>query len=170
MSICLTLSEQLDQEIHDKGIILEIASDMPEKFEAYYDNAYGVPNPYITINANVKSERARNALKAHELGHHENCICDLLSAPKWIRQKYETLADRWKLQRIMPIEKLIRAFDLGNTTPIALSDYLEIPIEDIFSGIALYYQIYGAELQYGQYTIYWDPFNIKRDRRRRSAY
>jgi len=146
MSICLTLSEQLDQEIHDKGIILEIASDMPEKFEAYYDNAYGVPNPYITINANVKSERARNALKAHELGHHENCICDLLSAPKWIRQKYETLADRWKLQRIMPIEKLIRAF------------------------IALYYQIYGAELQYGQYTIYWDPFNIKRDRRRRSAY
>jgi len=167
MSVCLTLSEQLDQEIYDKGIILEIASDMPEKFEAYYDNAYGVPNPYITINASVKTERERNALKAHELGHHEGCICDLLTAPKWIRQRYETLADRWKLQRIMPIEKLICAFDLGNVTPLALADYLEITVEELAAGIALYERINGLIYHHGQYTITWHPFTIKRDRRRR---
>lgn len=167
MSVRLTLSEQLDQEIYDESIILEIASDMPEKFEAYYDNAYGVSHPYITINANVVSERERNALKAHELGHHENCICDLLTAPKWIRQKYEVLADRWKLQRIMPIEKLIYAFDLGNVTPLALADYLEITVEELMAGIALYERIRGPVYNYGQYTITWHPFVIKRDRRRR---
>lgn len=167
MVVHLSLSEELDQEIYDKGIILEIAADMPEKMEAYYDDANGVSHPYITINANVKSEPERNALKAHELGHHESCICDLLSAPLWIRQKYEVLADRWKLQRIMPIDKLIRAFDLGNTTPLSLSDYLEITIEELMAGIALYERIKEPIYQYGQYTIIWNPFNIFRDRRRR---
>ena len=114
-----------------------------------------------------RSEAERNALKAHELGHHESCICDLLTAPKWIRQKYETLADRWKLQRIMPIEKLIRAFDNGNLTPLSLSDYLEITVEEFMYGINLYEEIEGPIYDYGQYTIIWHPFNIKRDRRRR---
>jgi Zn-dependent peptidase ImmA (M78 family) len=163
----LSLSEQLDQEIYDKGIILEIANDMPEKLDAYYDDACGVSRPYITINSCVESERERNALKAHELGHHENCICDLLSAPRWIRDKYEILADRWKLQRIMPIEKLICAFDAGNVTPLALADYLEITIDELISGLKLYERIKGPMLKYGQYSITWNPFNIKKDRRRR---
>ena len=167
MAVHLSLSEELDQEIYDKGIFLEIAADMPEKLEAYYDNANGVSHPYITINTNVKSELERNVLKAHELGHHENCICDLFTAPKWIRQKYEALADRWKLQRIMPIEKLICAFDAGNVTPLALTDYLEITIDELVSGLKLYERIKGPMLKYGQYSITWNPFNIKRDRRRR---
>lgn len=169
MSCKLHLDEELDQEIYDAGIVVR-DMDMTELgLEGHY---YRVPGrkPIITLHTGITETKERNVLKTHELGNHYNCICNLFDASPLLQEKYKALSRRWEVRRYMPIEKLIHAFDLGNTTPLALSDYLEIPVDEVMSGIKLYSQIYGATLQHGQYTITWNPFNIKRDRRRRTQY
>lgn len=166
----LRLSDQLDQEIFDQGIILDYTDILTTACDGAYYAADDLIAPVIAIKGSIRGSRNETVAKAHELGHHYSCICDLTAAPDWIQKKYEVLADRWKLQRIMPIDKLIRAFDAGNVTPLSLADELELPVEELMSGITLYQKIYGPKLHHGQYTITWCPFNIKRDRRRRAKY
>ena len=166
MSCILHLDEELDQEIYDNGIVVREMDMSGFGLDGHYYRAPG-RKPVITLHTGITGTKERNVLKTHELGHHYNCICNMFDAPPLLQEKYKALSNRWEVRRYMPIEKLIHAFDLGNTTPFTLSDYLEIPVEEIMRGIKLYGQIYGTTLQYGQYTITWDPFNIRRDRRRR---
>ena len=44
---------------------------------------------------------------------------------------------------------------------------LEIPVEYLYKGLGIYYRKYGLYEDFGQYRIFWNPFNIKKDRRRR---
>ena len=163
----LRLEDILDQQIYDEGIYLEEYFDLPDCQDGAYYDAIDMPYPIIVINKNLFGTYARNYTKAHELGHHHNCVRNLCDAPMWIRQKYELLADRDWIENIMSIDDLIMAYEKGNNTPMSLAEYLEIPLEALMKGLAICYQQYGPVTHKGQYCIYWNPFNIKRDRRRR---
>lgn len=162
----LALAEELDQEIYDNGINVEEFDTTDFHVDGLYYNSDDLASPVITLNSTL-TEREKNSIKAHELGHHNYCVCNLFEAPQWIQRKYETLADRYKLERIMPVEKLLEAFDNGDCAPMALADFLEITLEELASGIKLYQQIYGISLTRGQYTITWQPFKITKDKRQK---
>ena len=163
----LHLEDILDQQIYDEGIYLEEYFDLPDCQDGAYYDAIDMPYPIIVINKNLFGTYARNYTKAHELGHHHNCVRNLCDAPMWIRQKYEMLADRDWIENVMSIDDLVIAYEKGINTPMSLAEYLEIPLEALMKGIAICYQQYGQVTYKGQYCIYWNPFNIKRDRRRK---
>ena len=163
----LRMEDALDQHIYNEGIYLDDNFEMPAFEDGIYYNADDMPYPIIAINKNLKNTYQRNYVKAHELGHHYNCICNLFEAPVWIRQKYEVLADRYWIEKIMSVDRLIAAYKSGVRSPFELVEYLQIPLESIMKGFETWYQKEGPVTYRGQYCIYWNPFDIKRDRRRR---
>ncbi|MEA5003812.1 MAG: hypothetical protein VB081_09970 [Christensenella sp.] len=163
----LRLDDVLDQQIYNEGVYLEEHVYMPGVQDGMYYSADDMPYPIIAINPCVSGTYQRNYIKAHELGHHHNCVRNLFDAPSWVRQKYELLADRDWIDNIMAIDDLIIAYEKGNDTPMSLAEYLEIPIDALMKGLSIRYQQYGEVSHKGQYCIYWNPFNIKKGLRRK---
>lgn len=158
----MTLAERLDQEIEDKNISVLLYNLKSEVKAAYY-NAASLSGPVIVLNKkrDIMTSYEGNGLKAHELGHHHSSCGNLLEMPRRLQIKYETMADRWALRRVMPIHQLIAAYIAGARSMEDLSDYLEISPEFIARGLECYEHIYGPELKYNGIVITWDPFNIK---------
>lgn len=161
----MTLNERLDQYIFDEGIAVE---EIPLfYYNGFYDYESDWECPVITINSNIVSERLKAAIKGHELGHHFTLSADLFFAPYLIKSRDEYRADRWATEYCMPVEKLIELYEQGCRTPLDIAEQLEIPVEYLYKGLNVYYRKYGPYKDFGQYRIYWNPFDIKRDRRRR---
>lgn len=156
----MSLAEALDQEISDQNIALERYDLKPWSRAAYFDDA-ALRCPVIILDKRVDVEYEINGLKAHELGHHYSCPGNLLEMSPRLRIKYETLANRWSLNRTMSLDKLLEAYLDGVRSQEDLSDHLEISLEFIMRGFTLYESIYGPEVQHNGYTITWDPFNIE---------
>ena len=162
----MTLGERIDQYIFDEGIAVE---EVPLRhYNGFYDYESDWIQPIITISSEIDSETLKTATKAHELGHHFTLSTDLFFAPYLIKSRDEYRANRWAAEYYMPIEKLIELFEKGCRTPLDLSDQLEIPIEHLYSGIDIYCRKYGQYKDLGQYRIFWNPFNIKKDLRRKA--
>ncbi len=158
----MILADKLDQEIENQNIVL-LRYNFKYGVKAAYYNAASVSNPVIAINSRVDITYEMNGLKAHELGHHHTCCMNLLGISPRLQVKYETLAQRWALNRTMPPDRLIEAYNAGARSLQELTDYLEVSEEYILQGIALYEGICGPETRYDGYTITWDPFNIQVD-------
>lgn len=155
----MSLADALDQEIHEQNISV-IRYNLKLGIKAAYFNADSISNPVIILNKNIDITYESNGAKAHELGHHYSCCGNLLEMSPRLQMKYETLANRWALNRAMPLNKIIAAYRTGVRSLPDLIDYLEVSPEFILRGFALYESIYGPELQYKGYTISWDPLNI----------
>jgi len=165
----LRLEEILDQEIYDEGIYLEEDVKMPGVQDGIYYSADDMPYPIIAITPGLRDAYQKNYIKAHELGHHYNCICNLFEAPAYIRRKYELLADRHWVNQLMSVDHLITAYEAGVCNPFELSEYLQLPIDVILKGLKICYQENGPISYKGQYCIYWNPLDIKIDHRRCTA-
>lgn len=165
--LALSLDELLDQQIYDEGIALEEIPFTKTEADGLYYNSACLAHPVIIVNKDLETTYEKNYAKVHELGHHHNCDLNLFGASSWQQRRHELLADRDWVERIMSADNLIKAYELGNNTPMSLADYLQIPLEALVKGIHICYQEYGPVTYHGQYCIYWDPFNIKLDHRRK---
>jgi len=162
----LTVSERLDQAIFDDGISLEYHPHLCA-IDGVYINDSRLPRPVIAIRQEIRSTFHENVVKAHEYGHHHSGIIDPVS-PEYVRvSREEAAAIRNALDYLMPVSKLIECYEKGICTPFEITDHLEITMESFCRGIKLYYSKYGPCSIHGQYVINWNPFSIKRDRRRK---
>lgn len=163
--LVMTREEILDQAIYDEGIIV-ITCHFESVHGAYYRDARGA---VIGVNTDLSTSAERFYVKAHELGHHNLTSINTVSAQEEAMNREEARVRRWEIEYLMPVDSLIEAFQKGYTTPLDLADFLEITPEKLAEGIGLYYQIYGPQSIHGQYVVTWNPFNIKRDRRRKDV-
>ncbi|MEG0702274.1 MAG: hypothetical protein RR449_01725 [Christensenella sp.] len=160
-----SLAEQLNQEIYNENICVDEHEFSNVDLDGMYHSADYLASPVISINTrSVKTTAHQNYVKAHELGHHHNCICNLFEAPTYIRQKYELLADRDWVERILTPERIVQACSSGVRNPFELAEYLEIPIAAVNKGLEICFQIHGCEnTYYEQYIICWNPLTVKID-------
>lgn len=116
----------------------------------------------IIINERIKGTRKDNRVTLHEYYHLKTCPVNLAEAPKPIQNKYETLAERMTINKCMPIEKLLKLFEMGVRSLYELSEYLEIDEEYIIQGLNTYQQIYGYNYRYKEYLIKsFSPFVVE---------
>lgn len=165
----LSVSERLDQEIADFKIAFEYSDMLKHAGDGYYYNSDIVTSPVILVRSSIRGTFRENVAKAHELGHHHAGTMDATCAPRCDQHREEARATRHEILSLMPIPRLIDAYEEGVRTPFDLSNFLEIPIEELSKGIGVYYGIYGPQTVCGQYVISWEPFNIKKDHRRKPA-
>ena len=164
----LSLSEQLDQEIYDEGILVRRDYLFDKNIGGTYYRSNMVSFPIITINTMIKTTVEENVIKAHELGHHYTGTCDAISSQKEVQRREEYRAHRWEVQRLLPPERLIELFNRGCTSPMEILDIVDIPYEEFYFAMDLWESVHGPQLEKGQYTITWHPFDIHRDRRKKA--
>ena len=148
------LNDLLDEEIKNIGATLTT-----QTFRNDF-NALTVDNTII-LSSKLKDTAERNAATVHELGHQYTCPVNLLELEPELQQRFEYLADRWATLKVMPLEKLVAAFRRGLRLQDEYCDFLEITVPFFRRGLHIYSTIYGQRTKYQNYTLQFDPFNIK---------
>lgn len=63
---------------------------------------------------------------AHELGHCETGAFYNQHAARDLRQKHERRADKWAVKKLLPEEKLIKAYFQGYRDPWEMAEYFDV--------------------------------------------
>ena len=147
------LDDILDEEIRKNGIKLET---YPFRADI---NALTVGKT-ILLNSSLDNTAQKHAVKAHELGHQNTCVINLLHAEKHIQNKYEYVADRWATLKVMPVEKLLQGYRMGLRTYEEFCDFLEIDQPFFLRGLSVFSNIYGNYCIKDGCLIRFDPLNI----------
>ena len=150
----MTLSENIAQEAYDYNLkILEI--DMRGIDGAFIGDTIYLEKSYETYK--------KNRVARHELEHAYTCPINLMTAPKPLQKKFEAIADRRSVLKLVPLDSLIEAFENGIRTADELSQALEIDDEFLYKALSAYDSIYGYDCKYKGYNINFMPLRIKKE-------
>lgn len=151
--------ERMEQFVHDNGILL-LTDSLPNEMSGYYylNTEYGLKT--ITMNSNLDTTAKRIGVLAEELEHYLITPVDLFTAPKYLRDKYESAARLNAVKRLMPFERLIDVSRRSICDIYELADYLGVTLEFFESGLIAYKEYYGYSASYKDYIIYFDPFRV----------
>lgn len=75
---------------------------------------------------------------AEEIGHHETSIGNILDQTDIDNVKQELKARRWAYEKILPIERIIAAFQLGIQQVWELAEHLDVDEQFLKDALAHY--------------------------------
>lgn len=157
----LSKGEYLFVECEKHGINI-VKNPLPDNFKGLY-YADDETEPIITIDPCVNTETEACCVLAEELGHYYtssgNLITDKSVKNTAVRQQ-ETRARRWAYEKLVPLDKLIEAYESGVRNRHELALYLDV-IEEFLEGALKYYEEkYGLYYTLDNYIIYFEPLGI----------
>lgn len=150
--------KSLEAETEKEGITVQ-TTKLPSGISGlYYSN--GIDNPLIAINENLKTQSEQACVLAEELGHHCTSCGNLLTDHKidnTIVRQQETRAKRWAYKRLIPLNRIVEAYEAGCKTLYEFAEYLEVTENFLRGALKQYAAKYGVYKQYENYIIYFDP-------------
>ncbi len=75
----------------------------------------------------VESIQEMKYILAHEIGHCATGCTHKVCSPLDIVQRHEHKANRWAIERYLPLENINAAIRQGYTEPWQLADYFDLP-------------------------------------------
>ncbi|MHC1684927.1 MAG: ImmA/IrrE family metallo-endopeptidase [Clostridiaceae bacterium] len=111
----------------------------------------------ITINSKLETTAEKCCVLAEEMGHYHKTHGNILNLKDMRNLKQEKIARKWACERLVPICKLIKAFDIGIHKRYDLAEYLEVTEEFLNEAITHYKEKYGAYREFDDYIIYFEP-------------
>lgn len=126
-------TEEIEQAITEAGA--DVTEIRLETIRACTVEAGG--GLHVAINADL-SEREKKAGLAHELGHIKQGGLYQMSTPPLLRQKAETLAERYAAEILVPPHAIKEAEHEGLVTVWELADHFALPEDVMRRIIALY--------------------------------
>lgn len=107
--------------------------ELPERIKGlYYENS-------IVINKKLKTNKERKCVLGEELGHYFTSVGDILNLKIESNRKQEIRAKNWAIQKLVPFDELVLAFQEGYTNVYELSEYFDVT-EDFMKESILFYQ------------------------------
>lgn len=101
--------------------------------------AISTPDGYIGIDVSkVKTGAEELVCLAHEMGHCATGSFYTLDSSCVQRARCEQKADRWAIQRLVPLRELKRALRRGITRPDELAEHFSVPEEFLKKCLAYY--------------------------------
>lgn len=119
----------------------------------YYDKV-------IAINKNIDTTAEKTCILAEELGHYHTTVGNILDQKKITNRKLERRARAWGYQRLVPLDKLILAYEKGIRSRYELAEFLEITEQFLADALKYYKDKYGLYCQVGGYYICFEPLAI----------
>ncbi|MTI95418.1 MAG: ImmA/IrrE family metallo-endopeptidase [Firmicutes bacterium] len=95
-----------------------------------------------------------------ELGHYHTSSGDILDQSNIINRKQERRACAWGYERLVPLGKLINAYEAGVQSRHDLAEYLTVTEEFLLAVLKYYREKHGLQHQLGNYIIYFEPLMI----------
>ena len=111
----MTKYEQLMAE-YDGELIIE---EMPIKNAGLYADGVTWIREDMTI-------AEKYCVLAEEIGHHETSVGDILDQTDLDNVRQELKARKWAYEKILPLENILAAFQLGFHQVWDLADHLEV--------------------------------------------
>ena len=111
----------------------------------------------IAINKNLSTTVEKKCVLIEELGHYLTTHGNILNQENILNIKQELFARKWAYEKLIPLESLISAFELGLKTRFEISEYLNVT-EEFLDNVINHYRIkYGTYRHVGKYIIYFEP-------------
>lgn len=113
----------------------------------------------IGINRNMTTAE-KACILAEELGHYHTSVGDILDQSHLVNRKLERRARRWGYERLVPLGKLIEAYDAGVRNRQELSEFLGVTERTLLAALKHYKEKIGLQYQVGSYIICFEPLMI----------
>lgn len=116
----------------------------------------------IGISSRLKTSADKLCVLAEELGHYHTSTGDILDQSKTINRKQERQARKWGYEKLLPLEKLISAFQNGCTNKHEIAEFSGITEDFLDASLRLYKEQYGVQKKHECYLIFFDPLAIEK--------
>lgn len=153
----MTAFERLEQTAYDSNIYLLTAS-LP--VNGYYYSTEDFKT--ITLNTALNTTCERCCVLAEELGHHYTTPIDLFKASPHLQERYERRALQWAAYELVPLHRLVRAWQRGIRSVWDLAEYLNVTEAFLRRALELYEAQYGVCARCGDYCIHFRPMEVTR--------
>ncbi|MCY7576170.1 ImmA/IrrE family metallo-endopeptidase [Bacillus pumilus] len=114
----------------------------------------------ILINKNMDTSCEKACVLAEELGHYYTSSGDILEQDTIEKRRQEKIARTWAYEKLVPLSKIVQAHKETIRNRYELAQYLEITEEFLDNAIKRYKEKYGATVNYGEYTICFEPLGV----------
>lgn len=121
----------------------------------YWDRSIGVHKDATT------AEKA--CILAEELGHYHTSVGVLLEQDQLINRKLEKRARRWGYEHLLPLDKIVKAFNAGVRSRQELVEYLEVMEDYLLAALRHYQEKHGQCSRVGEYVIVFEPLMVLRE-------
>ncbi|MCM2675513.1 ImmA/IrrE family metallo-endopeptidase [Alkalicoccobacillus plakortidis] len=128
---------------------------MSEKIKGLYSDKV------VLINQNIDSNVEKTCILAEELGHYHTSSGNILDQKKLINRKQEKKARNWAYKRLVPISKIIKAYNSGIKNNYELASFLGVTEEFLVEALIRYKEKYGLTYETEQFIISFEPLIIK---------
>lgn len=96
-----------------------------------------------------------------EIGHYETSYGNILDLKMARCLKQETRARRWAHKRLIPIEKIVEAFENSCRNKFELAEFLNVTEEFLEESVSTYHRVYGSyTILNDYYCVYFEPLGI----------
>ncbi|MCO5387845.1 MAG: hypothetical protein NHB14_20980 [Desulfosporosinus sp.] len=122
----------------------------------YFDNV-------IAINFKVRmTEKEKTCILAEEYGHYRTSYGNILNQKNVTNIKQEKRARNWAYKKLVPLEKLVDAYEAGVCNRYDLADFLGVTEDFLKDAIKHYHEKYGVYTEWEDYLIYFNPLGVLR--------
>ncbi|MBQ6711521.1 MAG: ImmA/IrrE family metallo-endopeptidase [Clostridia bacterium] len=107
--------------------------------------AISTPDGFIGMDVDKLEDSARETVcLAHEMGHCLTGSFYTVDSSLQQRRRCEERADRWAMDRLVPLEELKGLLKAGMTRPDELAEYFGVPEDFLLRCVAYYKEAKGA--------------------------
>lgn len=121
----------------------------------YCDRVIGIRQSLTT------TEKA--CVLAEELGHYHTSAGNILNQKQLVNRKLEKRARRWGYEKLVPLDKLVEAFNAGVQSRHELTEYLEVTEIFLLEVLKYYQEKHGQYRRVGNYIIVFEPLMVFRE-------
>lgn len=154
----LTLCESLEQHAADRNIKL-YSAPLPDPIRGLYFSHGDFHT--ITLSTALATSAERTTVLAEELGHHHTTPINLFTAPVPLQRLYERRAAAWAVNALVPLSRIIAAWEAGVRSPWDLAEYLGTTEEFVKRAIELHAARHGPCTRVGDYLVTFDLLHIR---------
>lgn len=114
-------------------------------------------NNKIIIDQNITSTTEKRCILAEEIGHHYRTFGNILDQTDIGNLKQEKIARNWAYEKLVGIDSLINAFNLGIRSRHELADHLCVTENFLDESINHYKEKYGMYYEIDNYIVCFEP-------------
>lgn len=114
----------------------------------------------VWINKHIPTSAEKACILAEELGHYHTSYGDILDQTNVVNRKQESLARFWAYEQLVPLSRIISAYNAGVRNRYELAEYIGITEDFLENALQRYKDKYGLYTTKDGYTIYFEPLGV----------
>ncbi len=114
----------------------------------------------IWINRSIPTATEKACILAEELGHHHTSTGNIIDMNDLRNLKQERRARAWAYERLVPLSKIIQAYQNRITDQYELAEYLGVTEQFLQQAIDYYLTKHGQHVVLDKHIIFFDPLAV----------